>query len=45
MEDIDLLSYIREQLDKGFAIGELANMGRENLIAQIQEKKTLEGLQ
>jgi MerR family transcriptional regulator, light-induced transcriptional regulator len=38
-EDVDLLIYLKNQLEEGFAIGELASLGRENLINQMQSKK------
>jgi DNA-binding transcriptional MerR regulator len=38
-EDVDLLVYIKNQLEEGFAIGELANLGRENLIDQMRNHK------
>jgi MerR family transcriptional regulator, light-induced transcriptional regulator len=40
-QDIELLSYIRKELENGFAIGELAKLGRENLIDQMTDKKEL----
>ena len=40
-EDVDLLTYIRRELESGFAIGELAKLGRENLIAQMDHKKAV----
>ena len=40
-EDVDLLTYIRRELESGFAIGELAKLGRKNLIAQMDHKKTV----
>ena len=40
-EDVDLLTYIRRELESGFAIGELARLGRENLIAQMDHKKAV----
>ena len=38
-EDVDLLIYLKDQLQGGFAIGELASLGREKLINQMQSKK------
>jgi DNA-binding transcriptional MerR regulator len=35
-EDVDLLLYIKSQLEEGFAIGELANLGRESLIEKMR---------
>lgn len=40
-QDVDLLLHIRKELEDGFAIGELAKFGRENLIAQMSHKKTV----
>jgi len=40
-QDIELLSYIRKELENGFAIGELAKLGRENLIDRMADKKEL----
>jgi DNA-binding transcriptional MerR regulator len=37
-EDVDFLLFIKEQLDEGFAIGELANLGRENLIKRMRDQ-------
>jgi DNA-binding transcriptional MerR regulator len=34
-DDLDLLIYIKKQLDDGFAIGELASFGRQNLIKRM----------
>jgi MerR family transcriptional regulator, light-induced transcriptional regulator len=42
-EDVDLLIYARNQLEEGFVIGELASLGRENLINQMQSKKERAG--
>lgn len=39
-EDVDLLIYIKDQLEAGFAIGELASLGRENLIDQMKTNKS-----
>jgi len=38
-EDVDLLIYIRRELESGFAIGELAKLGREVLIGQMAYKQ------
>ena len=40
-QDVDLLLFVRKELEDGFAIGELAKLGRENLIAQMDHKKTV----
>ena len=40
-QDIELLSYIRKELENGFSIGELAKLGRENLIDRMTDKKKL----
>jgi DNA-binding transcriptional MerR regulator/methylmalonyl-CoA mutase cobalamin-binding subunit len=40
-QDIELLSFIRKELEKGFTIGELAKLGRENLIDQMADNKEL----
>ena len=40
-QDIELLCHIRRQLENGFSIGELAKLGRENLIDQMADKKEL----
>ena len=39
-KDVDLLSYIKKELEEGFAIGELAKLGRDNLLLQMDHKKT-----
>ncbi|QPJ65708.1 MAG: MerR family transcriptional regulator [Candidatus Nitrohelix vancouverensis] len=38
--DVDLLLYIKDEIDKGFAIGELASLGRERLLEQMIAKKS-----
>lgn len=38
-EDVELLNYLKDQLEEGFAIGELASLGREGLFAQMQNNK------
>ncbi len=38
-EDVELLIYLKGQLEEGFAIGELASLGREGLFAQMQNNK------
>ena len=38
-EDVDLLIFIRRELESGFAIGELAKLGREALIGQMAYKQ------
>ena len=40
-KDVDLLSYIKKELEEGFAIGELAKLGRDNLLLQMDHKKTI----
>ena len=40
-QDVDLLLYIKEQLEDGFAIGELANLGRENLIERMNSQTAI----
>ncbi len=37
-EDVDLLFYIKGQLEEGFTIGELASLGRENLIERMRDQ-------
>ncbi len=37
-EDVDLLLYIKGQLEEGFAIGELAGLGRENLMERMRNQ-------
>ena len=39
--DVDLLSFIKKELEEGFAIGELAKLGREHLLLQMDHKKTI----
>ncbi len=38
-EDVELLNYLKDQLEEGFAIGELASLGREELFTQMQNNK------
>ncbi len=38
-EDVDLLTYLKDRLEAGYAIGELANLGRDNLLIQMQDEK------
>ncbi|QPJ62429.1 MAG: cobalamin B12-binding domain-containing protein [Candidatus Nitronauta litoralis] len=42
-EDVELLIYLKDQLEEGFAIGELASLGRDELIARIQRTDDNEG--
>ena len=39
--DVDLLIFIKKELEEGFAIGELAKLGREHLLLQMDHKKTI----
>ena len=40
-QDVDLLIYIKKQLEEGFAIGELANLGRGNLIERMNNQTAI----
>ena len=40
-QDVDLLSYIKKELEEGFAIGELAKLGRDNLLLQMDHKNKI----
>ncbi len=42
-EDVDLLIYIKRQLENGFAIGELARLGRQNLIERMRSSTVRAG--
>jgi len=40
-QDVDLLSYIKRELEEGFAIGELAKLGRDKLLLQMDHKNQI----